>query len=74
MNGYEAAKNIKECIKTGGYENTVVIAITAYNIQDEEEKCLLAGMDAVLMKPVSEWEFRELVNKFLVFEATHSML
>lgn len=74
MTGYEASKNIKECIKTGGYENCVVIAITAYNIQDEEEKCMLAGMDAVLMKPVSEWEFRELVNKFLVYEGTHTIL
>lgn len=68
MNGYEASKNIKDCIKQGDYENCIVIAITAYNIQDEEEKCFLSGMDAVMMKPISEWEFNQLMKQFLVYE------
>lgn len=68
MNGYEASKNIKECVKSGEYQNCVVIAITAYNIQDEEEKCFLAGMDAIMMKPISEYEFSQVINQFLVYE------
>lgn len=68
MNGYEASKNIKDCIKQGDYENCIVIAITAYNIQDEEEKCFLSGMDAIMMKPISEWEFKQLMKQFLVYE------
>lgn len=49
MNGYEAARSIRN-LKT---ENQVpIIALTAGNVKGEKEKCLAAGMDDFITKPV----------------------
>ncbi len=50
MDGYSAAKRIRE--KEGPQSRTPIVALTAHAMLAEQERCLKAGMDAVLTKPI----------------------
>ncbi|GAB3897133.1 hypothetical protein GCM10028803_15290 [Larkinella knui] len=62
MNGYEATQRIRE-IEPG--RRVPVIALTAGTVKGEREKCLEAGMDDFLTKPIVEESIRSLFNKWL---------
>ncbi len=64
MNGYDATRTIRE----KGY-TMPIIALTAYAMKGDEEKCLNAGCDAYLPKPVSAEKLFETMSKFLSFES-----
>ena len=63
MSGYQATMNIKEKINKRGYVNTLVVALTAFS---NEDVCLECGMDAYLLKPVSEKDFLEIFEVFFI--------
>ncbi|RZJ65848.1 MAG: PAS domain S-box protein [Flavobacterium sp.] len=58
MNGYEAAKEIRKFNVSG----IPVIALTAGTIKGEKEKCLQAGMDDYITKPIVEEDIREVLQ------------
>ena len=62
MDGYEATAVIRK-MATG--ERLPVVAITANAMPGEREKCLLAGMDDCLSKPIGENQLRELLGTWL---------
>lgn len=62
MNGYEATKNIR-LLKNG--VRIPIVAFTAGNVKGEREKCLVAGMDDFVVKPVVEETVKDLLNKWL---------
>lgn len=59
MDGYEATRKIREA--EGNEKHTPIIAMTAYAMQGDREKCMEAGMDDYISKPIS----LDVVYKFL---------
>jgi CheY-like chemotaxis protein len=52
MNGLDAVREIRRREKKEGREPTFICATTAYVRPGDREKCLAAGMDAYLAKPI----------------------
>ena len=66
MNGYEATTAIRN-LETGG-NRVPIIALTAGNVKDERERCVNAGMDDFVVKPVIEDTVIQILKKWLHLE------
>jgi len=64
MNGYEATKHIRQL---NPMITAPIIALTAGNVKSEKEKCLAAGMDDFLLKPIVESTLALAFEKWLHF-------
>ena len=62
-NGYETTRELRQ-IETE--RKCVVIALTAGTVEGEKERCLLAGMDDYISKPIMRASFTESVEKWLL--------
>lgn len=62
MDGLEAAKTIRQRIASAA--QPCIIAITAYVLEGDRKKCLDAGMDDYLSKPVKLEELRSALESF----------
>jgi len=56
MNGLEATAAIREAEKSNG-AHTPILALTAHSTDDDRERCLAAGMDDYISKPVCADDF-----------------
>ena len=52
MDGYEASRILRDKMTRGEFPKTPIIALTANVLPRDRERCLEAGMDAYLAKPV----------------------
>ncbi len=64
MNGLEATKAIRNIEKETG-EHTPIVGVTAHAIKGDMEKCLDAGMDDYLTKPVSPVKLEEKIRHWI---------
>jgi PAS domain S-box-containing protein len=62
MDGLEATRLIREKEKFSG-EHQLVIAMTALVIKGDRERCLAAGMDGYLSKPIRITELDDVLNR-----------
>ena len=52
LDGYEATKQIRAWEKETNHPHTPIVAITAYAMKEEAEKCLAVGCDLHISKPI----------------------
>lgn len=62
MSGYDAIILMREIEAKSSREATTIVAISAYAINDEVEKCVQLGFDCALDKPVPKERILGLVN------------
>lgn len=62
MNGYEATERLRKMERMA---KVPIVALTAGNVQSEKERCLEAGMDDFVTKPVVEETIGLMLNKWL---------
>ena len=62
MSGYEATKNIR---MRETESKTPIIALTAGTVKGEHHRCIEAGMDDYLSKPVLVSDIAEMIRKYL---------
>lgn len=60
MDGYTATKKIREDLQS----NIPIIAMTAHAMSGEREKCLQAGMNEYISKPIRESELYHMIQVF----------
>jgi len=63
MNGLEATQKIRAIENQKGH--LPIIALTAANVTEEREKCLTAGMDDFIIKPIAEQTLVRALDKWL---------
>jgi signal transduction histidine kinase/DNA-binding response OmpR family regulator len=62
--GYDVARDIREHEKMTK-QHTPIVAVTAGALKEEKDKCISAGMDDYLVKPIDIPHFKEIINKHL---------
>ena len=62
LDGLAATREIRE--RTSGRTRTPIVALTASAMTGEVERCLQAGMDGLLTKPLEEARLREVLERF----------
>jgi signal transduction histidine kinase/CheY-like chemotaxis protein len=67
MDGFTATARMRELEKKS-LKRTPILAVTAYAMQGDREKCLAAGMDGYVMKPVTGKELADAIHRFFVEE------
>lgn len=65
MDGLAATRKIRHQEKKDGRKRRPIIALTAHAMHGDREKCLQAGMDDYLTKPVDKAQLLGMLNKYL---------
>ncbi|RDZ26678.1 hybrid sensor histidine kinase/response regulator [Lysobacter silvisoli] len=65
LDGYALARAIREAEDESGQARTPIVALTASALKGEAERCLAAGMDDYLSKPVSVAALAQCLQRWL---------
>jgi len=63
MDGFEATREIRRV--EGPHRHTPIVALTAIDMRGDRERCLRAGMDDYLKKPIDQDEIQAVLSKWM---------
>ena len=64
LDGYQAAGQIRQWEQAGNHPRLPIIALTASAFEEDRQRCLAAGMDDFLAKPVELSQLRAALSKW----------
>jgi CheY-like chemotaxis protein len=65
MDGFEATKVIRDPRSRVKNHDVSIIAMTAHAMQGDRQKCLDAGMDDYISKPINAGELFKLIDRHI---------
>jgi PAS domain S-box-containing protein len=65
LDGFEATRTIRQAERDGGRRRIPIVALTANAVKGDRERCLAAGMDAYVTKPLNPKELFETIESHL---------
>ena len=74
LDGYQATRELRHWEAQQQLPRQVVIALTAHAVAGEREKCLGAGMDDYLTKPITWCRLLEIMERWLGQDSTEAKL
>lgn len=63
MDGFETTRYIRNIESSSNLRHIPIVAITAYAMKEDREKCLQAGMDDYICKPINAQDFYRKVEQ-----------
>lgn len=73
MDGIEATHAIRKFENKMASESCPIIALTANAMQDDRDRCLDAGMDDFLTKPINKSELVSAIHRWCEINSTQSL-
>ena len=70
MDGYTATQQIRKGNAGDIYRQIPIIAMTAHAMTGDKEKCINAGMNDYLSKPVDEQKLEDMLAKYLIVQVS----
>jgi len=64
MDGYEATKKIRQGLAGDWAKQIPIVAMTAHALQGDRERCLAAGMNDFLTKPIDSKKFMAVLSRY----------
>ena len=64
MDGFEATAAIRQQEELTG-DHVPIVAMTAHALKGDQERCLAAGMDAYVSKPIRQEELYSVIDRML---------
>ena len=71
LDGYETTRIIRDLSSGIGCYNIPIIAMTAYAMQGDRDKCIAAGMNGYISKPIQPRELADALAEWLPPEKKH---